>query len=95
VAKAIGQATRYLEVLHDEARRGLRDHPEIVAYYPRAAIVIGRSNGWTDGQYRGLRALNDRLHGITIMTFDQLLAQGERLLDMLRDDPTTGPQAEA
>jgi hypothetical protein len=35
VAKAIGQATRYLEVLHDEARKGLRDHPEIAAYYPR------------------------------------------------------------
>jgi len=66
-----------------------------VAYYPRAAIVDGRSDGWTDDQYRGLRALNDRLHGITVMTFDQLLAQGERLLDMLRDDPTAGPQAEA
>jgi hypothetical protein len=49
--------------------------------------VIGRSDGWTDDLYRGLRALNDRLHGITVMTFDQLLAQGERLLDILRDQP--------
>ena len=28
------------------------------------------------------------------MTFDQLVAQGERLLDMLREDPTAGPQAD-
>jgi hypothetical protein len=37
--------------------------------------------------YRGLRVLNDRLHGITIMTFDQLLAQGRRLLDIVGDEP--------
>jgi hypothetical protein len=92
-SKAIGQATRYLEVLHDEARRGLRDHPEVVAYYPRAVVVIGRSDDWDDERYRGLRALNDRLHGITVMTFDQLLAQGERLLDVIGDEPAAGPPA--
>ena len=82
-AKAIGQATRYIEILHDEARQGLRDHPEVAAYYPRAIVVIGRSAGWDEAKYRGLRALNDRLHGITIMTFDQLMAQGRRLLDII------------
>jgi hypothetical protein len=81
-AKAIGQATRYIQILHDEARRGLRDHPEVVAYYPRATVVMGRSTDWNDAKYRGLRGLNDRLHGITIMTFDQLMAQGRRLLEI-------------
>jgi len=84
-AKAIGQAARYIEVLHDEARRGLRDHREVVAYYPRALIVIGRSTGWGNDEYRGLRILNDRLDGITVMTFDQLLAQGERLLEIVAE----------
>ncbi len=60
VSKAIGQCHRYLDVLHEVAATGLRDHPEIVAYHPRGIIVIGRS-----------------------MTYDQLLAQGERLLEML------------
>lgn len=95
VTKAIGQAARYIEVLHDEARHGLRDHREVVAYYPRALIVIGRSIDWGDEQYRGLRILNDRLHGITVMTFDQLLAQGERLLSIVGEGEPTGGGAEA
>ncbi len=39
VSRAIGQCHRYLDVLHEEAAKGLRDHPEIVAYHPRATIV--------------------------------------------------------
>ncbi len=80
VSKAIGQCHRYLDVLHEEAAKGLRDHPEIVAYHPRATIVIGRSIGWAENQLRALHGLNRSLSGLTIMTYDHLLAQGERLL---------------
>ena len=52
VSRAIGQCHRYLDVLHEMAAKGLRDHPEIVAYHPRATIVIGRSNGWSEGKLR-------------------------------------------
>jgi hypothetical protein len=83
VSKAIGQVHRYLDVLHEVAAQGLRDHPEIVAYHPRAIIVIGRSNGWGNDQLRGLHGLNRRLSGVTVMTYDQLLAQGERLLEII------------
>jgi len=83
VSKAIGQVHRYLDILHEEAATGLRDHPEIVAYHPRATVVIGRSNTWEPDQRRALQGLNSRLSGITVMTFDQLLAQGERLIEML------------
>jgi sirohydrochlorin ferrochelatase len=83
VAKAIGQCHRYLDVLHEVAAKGLRDHPEIVAYHPRAIIVIGRSNDWDESKLRDLHGLNRRLSGIMIMTYDQLLAQGERLIDIL------------
>jgi hypothetical protein len=38
VSKAIGQCHRYLDLLGDVARQGLRDHPEIIAYHPRATI---------------------------------------------------------
>jgi hypothetical protein len=27
---------------------GLRDHPEVFAWHPRATIVLGRSSGWSD-----------------------------------------------
>ena len=83
VSKAIGQCHRYLDVLHEEAASGLRDHPEIVAYHPRATIVIGRSHDWEDDEFRALRGLNHRLSGINVMTYDHLLAQGERLVELL------------
>ncbi len=82
VSKAIGQCHGYLDVLHEVAATGLRDHPEIVAYHPRALIVIGRSVGWTADQLRALHGLNSRLTGITVMTYDQLLLQSERLIEM-------------
>lgn len=44
VSRAIGQCHRYLDILHDAAQRGLLDHREVVAYHPRAIIVIGRSS---------------------------------------------------
>lgn len=87
VSKTIGQCHRYLDVLHEEAGKGLRDHPEIVAYHPRAIMVIGRSNDWTEEKHKALHGLNRRLSGIKIMTYDQLLAQGERLVEMLSHQP--------
>ena len=80
-SKALGQCHRYLDVLHEVAANGLRDHPEIVAYHPRAILIIGRSNKWDAQKLRALHGLNRRLSGITVMTYDQLLAQGERLIE--------------
>jgi len=90
VSRATGQCHRYLDVLHEVAAQGLRDHPEIVAYHPRAIIVIGRSSDWETGQLKALHGLNRRLSGLTVMTYDQLLAQGERLVEMLSAQVTKG-----
>ncbi len=57
--KAIGQCHRYLDVLEEEARDGMRDAREVVTYHPRATIVIGRSVDWADDQHRAL-------HGSTL-----------------------------
>lgn len=83
VSKAIGQCNRYLDVFSEVALKGLRDNPQIVAYHPRAIIVIGRSNEWEPKHYKGLHGLNARLNNVTVMTYDQLLAQGERLIEIL------------
>jgi hypothetical protein len=82
-SKAIGQCHRYLDALHEGASRGLRDHPEIAAYHPRAIIVLGRSNDWQSDKLRALHGLNARLHSISVMTYDQLLAQAMQLLSSL------------
>lgn len=83
-SKAIGQCHRYLDVFAEEGKAGLRDHREIVAYHPRAIIVIGRSSEWSDSKQRALHGLNSRLHGITVMTFDHLLQQAERLIEIVK-----------
>lgn len=82
-SRAIGQCHRYIDRLHDEASRGLKDHPHIVAYHPRAIIVMGRSIDWLDEKMRALHCLNRGMHHITIMTYDHLLAQGERALQII------------
>ena len=84
VSMAIGQCNRYLDALHEAAATGLRDHPEIVAYHPRAIIVVGRSRDWPDAQHKALHGLNSRMHGVTVMTYDQMLALGHQLIDTLR-----------
>lgn len=93
VSRAIGQCHRYLDVLHEEAANGLRDHPEVVAYHPRATIVIGRSCDWPKDKLKALHGLNRRLSGVNIMTYDNLLIQGERLLGIL-SAPTKQPTSD-
>ena len=83
VSKAIGQCHRYLDIFQEVADKGLLDHPEIVSYHPRSIIVIGRSKDWEEDKLRSLHGLNCRLSRITVMTYDQLLAQGERLLQIV------------
>lgn len=83
VAAAIGQVDRYLERLELAVSTGqLRDHPEIQAHRPRALVVIGRSLDWDTEQAQALHALNGRLHGIAVQTYDHLLKQGERMLEL-------------
>lgn len=94
VSKAIGQCHRYLDILHEAAKNGLLDHKEVVAYHPRATIVIGRSNEWDDDQQRALHGLNRRMHGISVMTYDHLLAQGERLIEMMTPALDQAPSME-
>jgi hypothetical protein len=91
VSLAIGQCHRYLDKLHDVGRwgGGLEDNPEIVAYHPRALIVIGRSVHWDKRKFHALHGLNSRLHGITIITYDQLLWQGEQALSVLESGDGT------
>lgn len=88
-SQAIGQCHRYLDALHEAAQHGLRDHRNVIAYHPRAFIVIGRSADWQDDQYRALHGLNARLHGITVMTYDQLAAQARAMLDALTSTEST------
>jgi hypothetical protein len=91
-SQAIGQCHEYIEHLTQDAEHGLRGRPDIHASHPRATIVIGRSAGWSEANQRTLAGLNQRLVGITLMTYDQLLAQGDELIRLFgaEDGPEVG-----
>lgn len=91
---AIGQCQRYLEVFDEEAKSGLRDARHVLAHYPDAIIVIGRSIDWDDNKQRALRGLNNRLHGIKVMTYDHVLEQAYALLDIIRPIETASSNRE-
>jgi hypothetical protein len=48
--------------------------------------VIGRSADWSEDQQQGLHGLNARLHSITVMTYDHLLARAEAVLTALEEE---------
>lgn len=89
VSKAIGQCHRYLDVFGQVAAKGLLGNEQIVAYHPEATIVIGRSLDWDNTKIKALHGLNSRLSGISIITYDHLLAQGENLVDYLSNYDVT------
>jgi hypothetical protein len=88
-SRAIGQVHKYMDVLQDTMSRSLEAHPLLIAYHPRATIVIGRSHKWRREQTRALRGLNARMHNITVMTYDHLVAQARQLLRVISDDRLT------
>lgn len=82
LSKVIGQVMRYIEEIE-------RDRNSIIAhdgYDPlkvRARIIIGQ-NGSTEEQ-KALRNFNAHLTQIEIITFDQLINIGKRVLDVFKD----------
>lgn len=83
VSKAISQCVNYSDIFSLEASDGLHRHKEIVSYYPKSIIVIGRSVDFDDEQIKALHGLNSRLNGIVVKTYDDLMAQAKALLNSL------------
>lgn len=84
VSKAISQVINYADIFTLEAHSGLHRHEEIVSYYPKSIIVIGRSCNFNSEQIKALHALNSRLNGISVKTYDDLLAQAKALLKTIK-----------
>lgn len=90
-SKAIGQVANYLHELEknqlqvaQKIGREYRDkyQIDISTVKPRAIILIGRTDGWSDERLEALRKLNFTLHGMEIVSYDQLLRRGEGLIKM-------------
>jgi hypothetical protein len=80
LAEVVGQVINYIEQL-DADRSGLLRRDGVDTNKIRAKIVIGRTID--DDQLAALRNFNGHLHRIEVLTYDQLLRIGQRILDHL------------
>jgi len=83
--KAIGQVVFYLsEIDRNQAdiERHINDRQSrsISMLKPRAYILIGDSSKWSARERDGLRRLNATLHGIEVLTYQELINRGEAYL---------------
>lgn len=83
--KAIGQVVTYLNDielyqlhLRDEIKRvyGL----DLYLIKPRAFILIGNKDEWTEEQHKALRKLNYSLHGIEVLSYTDLVQRGNEII---------------
>lgn len=96
VSEAIGQVVTYLHEIEmhqleiqqkiEENYKHLFNERKIFAIKPRAFILVGRNNDWSAEKKRALRKLNYSLHGIEVLTYDDLLSRGRRIIEMYSAD---------
>lgn len=85
VSAAVEQVTGYIFEAEKNVNNTdfIRDHGGRVPLKPRGLVVVGRSNNWTEVEWTAYRLLNDRLHGVQVITYDILLERANRALKML------------
>lgn len=81
---AITQGSNYIHETEREMdkRSWANSHDGIYPLKPKCLIVHGRSNNWGDPESQSYRLLNDRLHGISIVTFDHMLLRAQQTLEL-------------
>jgi len=79
---AITQATDYIFAIdRQQDMISAESRHKIKADKVRAKVIIGRDD--TEDKMIALRRLNALLHGIEVITYDQLISTAERILDIL------------
>lgn len=83
---AITQSSNYIYETEREmdSRTWADNHDGIYPLKPKCLIVHGRSNDWTDSESQSFRLLNDRHHGISIITFDHLILRAKQALELFK-----------
>ena len=94
--QAIGQVVAYIkaaekfryqleEDMH-EARSEESDRRRTVVR-PRGFILIGRDANWDERGRVDFRNLNSALHGVEVLTYDELLRRGRKVVDLYSEVP--------
>lgn len=81
---AIAQAMHYILETEKQidSKSWAEEHEGIYPIKPRAIVVLGRSNLWGEEEGIAYRILNDALHGIVLLTFDQLLFRAKNTVEL-------------
>lgn len=79
LSQVIGQTIHYIRVMEDN-RYLLMSEDDMNVLKPRAKVVIGRSSKLNDNEKSALRTLNDTLHNIEILTYDEIKQRAERIV---------------
>lgn len=80
LSKVIGQSIKYLKVMED-SRLLLQEEDGLDVLKPRIKIVIGRSSQFNTEERKALRLLNDSLHNIEIITYDEIRKRADRFIE--------------
>lgn len=85
LAQVLGQAAHYIKVMEQNAYV-LMDNDGINVLKPRVKVIIGRSQNMNQEEKKSLRILNSTLHGIEIITYDDVVLRGKKLLSFFNQD---------
>lgn len=80
LTQVVGQAIHYLGVMDDQ-RLNLKSEDGLNILKPRAKIVIGRSSNLSPKEKEALRKLNDTLHNVEVLTYDEITTRARRIVD--------------
>jgi hypothetical protein len=81
-SEAIGQCLIYLQRIDDYKKTLEQEHQEhsVRILRPRIRLIIGRTNNFQKGENEALHFLNSSLHDIDIISYDQLIENGKRII---------------
>ena len=91
VNRSIGQVVDYIHKMELNQLQLTRDISRVYSerlggsvavMRPRAFILIGTENGWTEGQRESHRQLNYALHEIEVITYNELLRRGKSVIEL-------------
>lgn len=80
LSQVLGQSIKYIKVMED-SRLILKEEDGLEVLKPRIKVVIGRSSAMNEKEKEALRLLNDSLHNIEIMTYDEIKIRANKLIE--------------
>lgn len=86
LSPVLGQTMRYIAEV-ERSRDSILSKDQMDTLKIRARVILGRDGN--AGHQEGLRCLNAHLHGIEVMTFDQLVRIAARVLGIFETDTMT------